>query len=199
MDIFRKTVKTWPKTLKNFFPNLKAIQFYTTDLEEISSDDLKQFPNLEYLNLAFNLLKKLPGDLLGYTLKLKVVVFHNNKLANVGLGILDGLNSLSDVDFQANTCINLNAQTPDELETLKEELKINCFVAEETTVKPETCPLRCTLNDETDELNSKYDKLFKSIEELQSEVSKMKELNTELQKESKAQDERIDKLEKKVN
>jgi Leucine rich repeat len=193
LSITRKTVKKIPENLADFFPNLKAIQLYTTELETISVDDLKPFSNLEYLNLAFNKLERISSNLFNYNAKLKIIYFHNNKLEIVGQRILDGLKELVEVDFQANTCISLNALSQEEIETLKTELLLKCLPL------LEICPpIHCTLNDETDEIKTEIQNIVNIIESLKVKVNILNESNENLQKENSRNEKRISELEKKV-
>jgi hypothetical protein len=204
--ISKKPVKKFPANLASFFPNLKAIQLYTVELEKISSNDLKFFVKLEFLNLAFNFLQTLDGNLFQFTPRIKLFHVHNNKLEKIGPGILDSLRDLSEADFQANVCISSNAASPEEIVVLKDEILTSCpfpdeivdsttkFLLPKTTV--EACPIRCLLDDETEELRLKIRRVTNFSNDLQTEILKMKNLNDQLEIEKQQQKERIAKLQR---
>lgn len=205
LTLLRKAVDRWPESLESFLPNLKAIQIYSSQITSISAENLKPFPNLEYLNLATNLLKTLPADLFSFTPNLKAIYFQSNKLESVGQGILDDLDGFVEADFQANPCISLSGNSPTAIENLKQELLAKCL-SDGEIVEPKTttlasittagtattsqattasCPLRCIKNCETDELKAQFAECIK--------------INEELEKKCKEKDEEIALLEQKVS
>ena len=226
-SVARKPVKNLPNNLADFFPNLKGIQLYSVDLETISVEDFRQFPMLEFLNLAVNLLTSLPGDLFKFNPNLKLIYVYNNKLSTVGQGILDGLNFLENVDFTLNPCINKNGQTREEIEILKEELLQKCLPAGETiapktttstvatttealttvsttprsTLPPlmttEGCPHRCTLDDEMDDLARNLESLTTFTEILKVELEALNTNYGKLTAETKTNKDKITELEKR--
>lgn len=226
-SVTRKPVKELPSNLADFFPNLKGIQLYSVEFAKISMEDLRPFPKLEFLNLATNLLTSLPGDLFKFNPNLKLLYVYSNDLVTVGQGVLDGLNFLANVDFTLNPCINLNGQTTEKIEILKEELLQKCLPVGETiaprtvkstlatTTKPlstfsttpqttlppitttESCPHRCSLDDEMDELTRNIDSLTVFTEQLKDELEALKTNYGTLQAETKKNKEKITELEKR--
>lgn len=204
--ISRKVVHQFPVNLANFFPNLRAIQLYTTELEQLSVNDLKLFSKLEYLNLAFNFLTTISSDLFKFTPKIKFLFIHNNKLKTVGRGILDVIPELIEADFQANSCISLNAQTPDEIVVLKEDLEAFCSLPDEidgstTTVQTTTmnmCSMRCSLDSDSEKIKFNLGKLSSLSQNLKAEIVKLQDENEKLEIEKRIQSEKIVQLEKKL-
>jgi hypothetical protein len=115
-----------PTNLASFFPKLKAI-IIIAPLLQLSSSDLKPFPNLVRFDLAYGKFTSIDGDLFQYTRKLKIILFYVPELKNVGENLLTGLDDLLHVTFYSNRCIGyFDAKTPQEIQELKQKLLLQC-------------------------------------------------------------------------
>lgn len=125
-DVQNQTFRYIPKNLDEFFPNLKCINWYNSDLTSISSDDLKPFPDLVRLGVWLNNLESLDGDLFKYTPKLKIIDFEENHIRHVGHGLLSGLHELEEIYFWNNICIDDDAFDSESVRQLEQELMEKC-------------------------------------------------------------------------
>lgn len=121
-----KVVNFIPINLGDFFPNLVNVQFGRTQLLTISSNDLRQFSNLEYLFVQNNKLEKLDANLFQFTPKLRGIFLSGNLVKSVGKNVLSNLKNLTSVDFSMNTCISVYATTPQGIQELKQQLITSC-------------------------------------------------------------------------
>lgn len=170
-----------PPNVNSFFPNLKAILIYKTNLRTISPDDLP-FPMLEYFSSMFNKVHSIDGELFKTTPKLKVISFYENLLEHVGENIFKGLSELTHVDFRGNSCVDFWTWTPTELEELSDKLLVEC-----------KCSHRCSLGDEVDEINFIVDEFSK---DLKNQLLEQNDINDELRKITAENSEKLVKFEK---
>jgi hypothetical protein len=137
-----------PINLADFFPNLEGIQWYKSNLQALSADELKSFPNLQVFSSYENPLVVLDGDIFVGTPRLQWLSFYNNSIENVGYGLISSLYSLAYANFQENVCINRVMTHPAMMGELIQELKERC----PSLTEPEECDHRCSLNEEVDKL-----------------------------------------------
>lgn len=171
-----------PPNVNSFFPNLKAILIYNTNLRTISSDDLP-FPNLEYFASMLNKLQAIDGELFMNTPKLTTVSFYKNSLEHVGENIFKGLNDLAYVNFQENTCVDAGAWTALGIRQLTEKLQNDC-----------QCVYRCSLGNEVEELEVISDEFSKTIKELTEKNSKQDQVIDDLRKISQFNQDKLKEL-----
>lgn len=95
----------------------------------------------------YNQLESLEGNLFEHNPNLRYVSFSTNRLTNVGHGLLDNLPLLEQARFIRNPCIDVDANTPEEIEDLKRELVVSCppLTTEPTTTEAsEYCSAGCS-------------------------------------------------------
>lgn len=119
-----------PVGLEEIFPNLKSITLRNSNLETISAEDLKPFPNLLSLTVESSNVDDLEGDLFKYTPHIQSIEFENNLISSVGEGLLSGLSDLKLAQFEGNTCIDIRAETPQEI---RDEILPSICPAKKTT------------------------------------------------------------------
>lgn len=152
-----------PRNIENFFPNLFAIEFTFGSITALDADDLKPFPNLAAFTLNNHRITTLDGNFFVHVPRVQAVTFDNNLITNVGKHLLLGLTNLTLASFLDNTCISRVADSPDQLHRLEDKLLELCPPLAETTTLPTTsttideCSIRCTINDETDELRNQVE------------------------------------------
>lgn len=174
----------FPRNLDLIFPNLISITLSGSQVSFISSVDLMGWPNLTVFSAERNQFVVLEGNLFEHTPLITRINFSSNKIENVGTNLLSNLNSLTYVDFRTNPCINTAAATPQLIASLKSQLVTKCpsldpteepqttitfFSSTEdhrsteiifsTSYQPNECLMRCSLNDEVDELSKKISEL----------------------------------------
>lgn len=165
-----------PNGVENFFANLQAFQWSSGNICSIDSNTFEPFPNLLYINLNYNKLVTIDGDLFQYTRKVSTIEFRNNFLEHAGLDLFSGLPYLRKVYFFNNSCIDTGANTTQLIQELKMQLPIKCpplattpdppTTTISTTPEPNECLIRCTTNKESDEMNERIEKLEKVVAEL---------------------------------
>lgn len=133
LDLVFQFLPQLPDGIEIFFPNLKIIQIYQSNLESISKDVLK-FPNLLILYLGHNNLVTLDGDLFEFTPSLEEIWFDSNFPQHVGHDLFSNLDLLREAFFRSNPCIDRFAVTRQEVLNLNIELPISCPPAETTTI-----------------------------------------------------------------
>jgi hypothetical protein len=148
-----------PRGINAFFPNIKGFQWYDGSIMTVFADDLKQFPNVVVLNLQSNKIVALDGDVFKYTPNIQFLGLNDNLIERTSSNVLNSLSALSTAYFGGNKCINMNAATPAAILSLKQTLASQCSV-------DQTCSLRCSLNEEVDNLKARITDLEKITREI---------------------------------
>ena len=115
-----------PKDIGKFFKNLQGLEVWGCQLATVSMEDLRPFPDLVVLNIEQNNLFNLPGNLFYHTPNLVWLRCLDNRIQNIGYGLLDDLHRLQFASFSRNDCIDMSARNQRELVVLKEVLSILC-------------------------------------------------------------------------
>lgn len=145
-----------PRPIAAIFPNLRGLQWYKSNLWEITANDLQPFPYLMHLNLEQNKLMSLDADLFMFTPRLRVINFNNNFLYHVGVDLLAiaKLPFLTEARFQGNPCYNDYELSQSRIAIMNEQLSRKCppIIIETTTVvatsssettETDSCPYGC--------------------------------------------------------
>jgi hypothetical protein len=147
-------LKVIPKGFLNFFPNFIAFNFNTRQIDFLKGDELEEYPSLQYYLQYNSNLTRVPGNFFASTKNMSYVHLSNNKIQNVGEGLLDNLKNLQKVYFKYNTCISKEALGSTQIPALIEDLRVNCTDIETTTKITTTTttstttaqPSRCGIN-----------------------------------------------------
>lgn len=115
-----------PRGIERFFPNLIALAWIHGNVHEITADELQPLPQLSVFSIWDNKLVSVDGDLFIHTPNIMQAYFNHNQLQHVGFGLLDDLDSLWYARFNNNSCIDLDGTTPEEIQELKVQLRIQC-------------------------------------------------------------------------
>lgn len=130
-----------PKGIDDFFPNLLHFGWQNGSLTSIFRDDFKTFPDLESISVIQNKLVAIDGDLFfDNREKLRYIDFSYNLLADVGKGLLSGLDKLTSAKFIGNKCVNATADTSTEIQVLKFWLDSYCPRPATTSIPRPTIP-----------------------------------------------------------
>lgn len=97
----------FPQNLENIFPNLIGISISSSQLTEVTQNDLKVFSQLKYLWLPHNQIKYLRGDVFAYNTKLEVVVMYSNLIAHIDPTMFNNLSELRVLNLAKNECKSL--------------------------------------------------------------------------------------------
>lgn len=153
-------IHKWPGNFATYFPNLQGIKWLFTEMQTITKADLQPFPNLVYLDLHGNFIRRLDGDLFKYNPLLVYLDFKGNHIDYVGKGIFNGLNQLKSVSFYTNVCIGSPGHTIDTIDgrtytlaEFTEDLEHLCGPLN-LPVTPSACSADCT---------SRFDKLEEKV------------------------------------
>lgn len=142
-DSSNEGISTFPKGLEKFFPNLDSILLRYSFIS-ISSADLRPWPNLVLFWSDRNPIESLDEDLFQNSPKLHQIGIVANSIKNVGRNLFSNLNELTSVYFDGNPCIDIIAETPEEIENLKTQLITSCPPLEtpeelQTTTESDQC------------------------------------------------------------
>ena len=179
-----------PSNIDAFFPNIKSVQFFKTQLTSISANDLNQFPNLKSLYVHHNNLTILEGDLFDGTPNLRFINFDYNPFQNISQNLIDGLDQLKEAWFFIAGCLNFYAQTPAQLEELRIMFVTNCPFNPPTTTEiiPTTTENQCS-NACVDLIDENVVKLSIEVTELRDGIAQVRLENEKLREDSAAREE----------
>lgn len=105
--IINQPLDTFPRNLREKFPNIKRLWINGCGLKKISKTDLIGLENLEELDLSGNSLTSLSDELFADMRRLKIIRFDHNKLERLSSKLLQPIEaSLKIADFRRNTKIH---------------------------------------------------------------------------------------------
>ncbi|KAG5679109.1 hypothetical protein PVAND_008701 [Polypedilum vanderplanki] len=97
-------LKYFPRNVNNVFKNLIGIVIKNSNLEEITSEDLKVFPKLKLLELWFNQIKAISKGTFKFNPELEIIVLNNNKISVIEPKAFSNLPKLRMLSFYGNIC-----------------------------------------------------------------------------------------------
>lgn len=173
-----QTVSRIPRNIGNFFPKLKGIEFWRSELVSISADDLKGLKDLENFGVSGNKLMTIDGDLFRYTDKLEWIDFSDNLIRQVGSDLLTNMKKLKEVNFINNQCISIHAKSSKEIKELREKLPLQCPITDSDSTETE-CSADCLarIDKELRRVDATIVALTNEIEVLRSKVDELSEIN----------------------
>lgn len=182
LSLQSRDLKFFPENLADIFPNLRSMNFINSNIASLTAENLRPFPELLTLYIWSNKLVSLDGDLFSHNLKLRRIDFDNNLLQHVGYNLLTYLTWLEVADFSNNPCIDVYARST-EIRSLNALLPVRCpplpvattlqpiMTTTETPIKD--CQLRCSLNDEIDNLKNENVELRNEVAELRDQIGEI--------------------------
>lgn len=138
-----------PSNMDTVFPNLLKLSYQHTSLDQISYDDMKQFPLLESFIFDYNMITVLPADLFSgnpelFELRIigPIFYFRNNSLHTIGQDLLKSIPKLNVTSFLNNFClIQSVVTTREKVLEANEKANLLCNGGEEiSTVEPTEPP-----------------------------------------------------------
>lgn len=108
--IDNKIVHYFPKGLSELFENLVAISICRSQLKEINQSNLREFPNLLYIQAYGNDIEVLEEGLFDLNPKLSFIDLGTNKISKVHPDIFKNLIDLVYLYFNGNSCIDEDAK-----------------------------------------------------------------------------------------
>jgi Leucine-rich repeat (LRR) protein len=115
----------FPTNFHVHLPNLKAIQIIGSGLQELTAENLKNFPELKSLWLPRNNIKTLLDGVFEKNSKLEKLSLYQNELKIINARVLMPLKNLVFVSFENNECIS-RAAWDENLSELKNEVALKC-------------------------------------------------------------------------
>lgn len=185
-------ISSVPINIRDFFPNLLAINLRGCGITNPNGRDLQPYNNLLSFSISHTIgLVEIPGNLFSNTPSIFTVNFDNNRIARVGRDLLSHLQHLQSAFFNFNICISSSAWNREGLLPLIELLRQNC--AEPIDQVTPTTELVSTTTNEYGCVQGNYDdrictleaenKLLRNnVENLQNEVEKLAKDFKELQR-----------------
>lgn len=100
----------FPSNMATIFPDLIGIDWIDGNLKTLSPSDLSPYPNLIFLHLGMNMIRKLDGNTFQNNRKLQFLELSFNNIQEIGPGLLNGLNNLTNIVFYTNICTGIGSQ-----------------------------------------------------------------------------------------
>lgn len=177
-----------PGNIDSFFPNVRGIEWLSSNLTSISAADLEQFPELLLFSVEHNNLISIDGDLFQHNPLLRWINFSRNQIQHVGLNLFRDLNDLRELYFFNNPCASATARNREDVLSLIDELPILCPpLPTTTTERPPECPVACLTHIESSdekisEMSLQIADHEATISELDSEVKILTERLLDLER-----------------
>lgn len=181
-----KEMNQIPKDISTFFPVIQVIFWTKGSLTRLTSNDLEQFPHLSVLSLSGNKIVSLAENVFSHNSGVHEMFLANNQLEYVESDLFSSINHLKRADFSSNSCVDFFAQSPQEMAHLKRLFTDQCNTPQPTTLQPpiytepDSCMWRCSLNEETDELNKKLLELIEVVKKLSDKTDELERQVREL-------------------
>lgn len=138
-----------PSNMATIFPNLVGIQWIGTKLKELSPSDLLPYPNLVFLIVSGNMLRKLDGNLFQNNHQLQYLELSQNAISEIGPGFLNGCNALTFFSIYGNICTGQSSpfylsQPDNTLSDLQRGLAFVCGPEDNEPTSSDACLANCT-------------------------------------------------------
>jgi Leucine-rich repeat (LRR) protein len=158
-----------PKKVGETYKYLEVLRITSCDLKVLYKSDLKNFDNIKYLDLLGNKLDNLESDVFEHTPKLIEIMLNNNRLQFLGPNLLHPLKALKVINFGGNICVSSVYKSDDEIERLKNEIRLKC-----SNISMYDMLLRFN------SLEKKIDDILEKIEKLNGDFVERFEISNEL-------------------
>jgi hypothetical protein len=164
-----------PQNIHKLFPNFIGMRFYgTCNIQALTGDELRDYENLEWFEIEFNPVDKIPGSLFRTNRKLKVVSFFGTAITKVGPNLLTGLEHLTSATF-GGKCTSMGVyEDRAGILNVIEKLKEQCpYDDDPSTDVSATCQASniakrtCQLEDENRTLKERVRRLNEDLARLQ--------------------------------
>lgn len=106
LQIQYSTFTKFPDEIGNYFKNVTFLLITSSNLKEISKENLRSFPKLYYLCLMGSSIEFLPGDLFEYNEEISQIKLNNNKIKYIAPDLLDNIINLTRFEIMSNPTIH---------------------------------------------------------------------------------------------
>lgn len=124
-----KTVTYFPRGITKYFKNIDHVHLHTTNLKEITKEDLKEFgEKLKIIKLYSVQIEIIEADLFTYNKNLELIYLKSNKIKHIANGVFDHLDKLSELYLAGNPCTSSadDADVRSKLITVIRSVEGNC-------------------------------------------------------------------------
>jgi hypothetical protein len=182
LNIMSQEIIEIPEGIEKFFPNLRAIQVYDSNLESLSANILKQFSKLNVFSIQHNKVKSFDGNLFQGNLQLRYIIFFQNGIQHVGNNLFANLNDLELAGLQDEICINRVETTKEKIQELSDQLPIKCppLATEPTTVATTTVTATTTTTTEMPSSECSSGCIDKMMEIVEAQEKRILELEKQM-------------------
>lgn len=150
LKIIDQIVAHLPTGLYQHFPYITVLRIWSSGLQTLTQNDIRELKYLTDLSLSGNQLEALDSNLFQFNRRLIKIDFSRNRLKHIGTNLLNPLKILMVADFYHNDCVSDGAHFPfNELQT---RLRASCQ------------PTNEMLMDEVESLSNQNEMLKKEIE-----------------------------------
>lgn len=104
--IRNKDMKFIPRDLYKFFPNLRSIDMFNSDVAEATREDFKNLSMLTEINLRGNNIRTLQSDVFVENLELQSLNFISNPMRHIDHKVFDPLLKLTSLHFEFAPCLS---------------------------------------------------------------------------------------------
>lgn len=132
-----------PKKIQGIFPTFNELHFDGCPINELKSDDLSEYTELNYFGITGTKIQHIPNDFLKATQKIVGINFSENEIERIEEEFLQNLlniSTLAYVNFGFNKCIKdeLEASTKEEINKVIVKLRESCLYVPTTTTTSTT-------------------------------------------------------------
>jgi hypothetical protein len=114
-----KTINYLPKGIGKCCTEMEVLVIKASKLKDITSDNLRDFPNLVHLDLSYNEIRILERDLFQNNSKLVNIHLNNNKIFVIFPTVFDGQKGLKKLYLKNNACRPNSDDTNEQIQEIK--------------------------------------------------------------------------------
>ncbi|KAL7011205.1 hypothetical protein ACKWTF_014157 [Chironomus riparius] len=121
-----KEIHYFPKGIDADFPKLQNLVIRNSKLQKITSNDLKEFKFLKYLDFSHNEIEVLGPNLFDFGVTILQIVLNNNKIQFIHPTAFKPRNGMHHLDLTDNSCISAMANDQSKVLTFLNVVKASC-------------------------------------------------------------------------
>lgn len=107
VEAYQQMTTVFPAVICGQFTNLREIYIAMSGIEELTRESFSDCMNLEYLNLEFNRIRTIPGDVLASSAMLNTLVLYSNEIREINESFFHPFNlTYLNLDVNSLTAFN---------------------------------------------------------------------------------------------